>query len=71
MILTDEMKRHTLLATEQGKIVEVVEGGEILRSARLTSGGVTKVYCTYYVADKLNVFQMLRFCKVIPNDAIP
>ncbi|KAK3890443.1 hypothetical protein Pcinc_005600 [Petrolisthes cinctipes] len=39
----DEMKRHTLLATEQGNLVEVVEGGDILRSTRLTSGGVTKL----------------------------
>lgn len=43
---TDELKRRTMLATEQGKIVEVVEGGDILRSASLTSGGVTKVNCT-------------------------
>ncbi|KAK4296796.1 hypothetical protein Pmani_030733 [Petrolisthes manimaculis] len=39
----DEMKRHTLLATEQGNLVEVVESGDILRSTRLTSGGVTKL----------------------------
>lgn len=66
-MLTDEMKRHTLLATEQGKIVEVVEGGDILRSARLTSGGVTKVYFTVqylllYVVENLNFLHILRIC---------